>query len=151
MIIAVMVGACSPPPAPPAPASSPAAPGGVASEPAPAAGADDQVIVSGAGTYCVAFQPRAERLPLNEPFSMRVRVLDSAARPLSDAQITLSVDAAMPAHRHGMNTLPAVTARGDGSFQVDGMLLHMPGDWELYFDVTRRGVTERAQVAVTLE
>ena len=36
----------------------------------------------------------------------------------------------------------------DGSYQVDGLLLHMPGYWEVYFDLTTGPVTERAQVAV---
>jgi hypothetical protein len=31
------------------------------------------------------------------------------------------------------------------------MLFHMPGYWELYFDLSREGIMERAQGAVTLE
>jgi hypothetical protein len=38
-----------------------------------------------------------------------------------------------------------------GAYRVDGMLFHMPGYWELYFDLSREGVMERAQGAVTLE
>jgi hypothetical protein len=65
--------------------------------------------------------------------------------------VRLDVDARMPEHFHGMNRAPVITARPDGTFDVRGMLFHMSGYWELYFDVTRGGVTERAQVAVELE
>jgi hypothetical protein len=41
------------------------------------------------------------------------------------------VDATMPEHGHGMNYRPAVQPRGDGRFRADGLLLHMPGRWQL--------------------
>jgi len=34
---------------------------------------------------------------------------------------------------------------------VLGLRFHMPGRWELYFDVTRDGVLERAQIDLELE
>ena len=42
-------------------------------------------------------------------------------------------------------------ATGDGHFTVEGMLFHMVGRWELYLDVTRGPLTERAQFEVVLE
>lgn len=45
------------------------------------------------------------------------------------------VDATMPAHGHGMNYRPNIVALGDGRFRADGLLLHMPGRWQLSFDV----------------
>ncbi len=68
-----------------------------------------------------------------------------------DATTTLEVDGRMPLHRHGMNQVPRVGSGPAGGFQVDGMLFHMPGDWVLYFDITREGVTERAQFDVLME
>ena len=65
--------------------------------------------------------------------------------------VELSVDAAMPEHGHGMNRVPEVRHAGDGRYVVDGMLLHMPGRWEVYFDVTDGALTERAQIEVELE
>ncbi|WP_319546338.1 hypothetical protein [Ruegeria conchae] len=41
----------------------------------------------------------------------------------------------MPAHQHGMNYTPKVTALDGGTFRVDDMLFHMPGLWELQVDV----------------
>jgi hypothetical protein len=64
---------------------------------------------------------------------------------------TLAADAAMPHHGHGMNVAPTVKRTKPGEFRVDGMLFHMPGYWELYFDLVQGGTLERAQGTVTLE
>lgn len=110
-------------------------------------------VLSSGGTYFVLISPPPDQLPLNELFSMNVRVLNGADRtPITAASgVQLTVDAAMPAHHHGMNTKPKVSANADGSFTVSGMMLHMAGQWDLYFDMTRNGVTERAQVSINLE
>ncbi len=72
-------------------------------------------------------------VPLAQPFSMRVTVCD-------DRAITaLRVDAIMPAHQHGMNYTPRVTALGRGVFAVDEMLFHMPGRWQVQVDVALGG------------
>ena len=55
----------------------------------------------------------------------------------------LTVAATMPEHRHGMNYRPSVTAAGAGMYRADGLLLHMPGRWELMFGVRTGGWTER--------
>ena len=41
----------------------------------------------------------------------------------------------MPAHRHGMNYKPTVRALGQGRFVADGLMLHMPGQWRLWFEL----------------
>ena len=65
--------------------------------------------------------------------------------------ISLTVDAAMPEHGHGMNRVPKIARADDGHFVVEGLLFHMTGRWELYFDITRGAVTERAQCEVELK
>lgn len=99
----------------------------------------------------MTFRPRPEALPLNEMFALEVRVADAATGAPVGADVAIDVDAGMPAHRHGMNTRPRVERTGAGAFLVRGMLLHMPGEWVLSFDVTKGGVTERAQVSLVLE
>ena len=74
---------------------------------------------------------------------------DAPGAPRAD--VGLAVDAAMPEHGHGMNRVPKVAPRPDGGFHAEGLLFHMPGRWELYFDVTQGAVTERAQTDVVLE
>jgi hypothetical protein len=68
----------------------------------------------------------------------------------ASAPVTLRVDATMPEHRHGMNYRPSVVRRGDGVFVADGMLFHMPGRWQLLFDVERGGRVERLSTDIEL-
>ena len=59
------------------------------------------------------------------------------------------VDATMPAHRHGMNYRPTLTAKGNGRYVASGFLFHMPGLWQLHFDVARG--ERRARLTTELE
>jgi hypothetical protein len=45
------------------------------------------------------------------------------------------VDAHMPEHRHGMNYRPSLKQLAPGRWRAEGLLFHMPGRWELVFDV----------------
>jgi hypothetical protein len=63
----------------------------------------------------------------------------------------LRVDAQMPEHRHGMNYRARVVAMGDGRYVAEGLLFHMPGRWQLLFDVERDGRTDRLATDLTLE
>ena len=61
------------------------------------------------------------------------------------------VDALMPEHRHGMNYRPTLDAKGDGHYVAEGFLFHMPGRWQLSFDVERGGRRTRLTSDVLLE
>ena len=98
---------------------------------------------SNSGDYRIEYTAYPDPIPLNEPFELVVRVLGPDGAPAPNVE--LLVDAAMPAHRHGMNTAAKVEPLEDGRFRVQGMLLHMSGHWELYFDVSQGGATDRAQ------
>ncbi len=74
-----------------------------------------------------------DEIPLAQPFSVLVSVCSETAVG------QMRLDAIMPAHQHGMNYTPKVTALGDGTFRVDDMLFHMPGLWELQVDVDING------------
>jgi hypothetical protein len=63
----------------------------------------------------------------------------------------LRVDATMPEHRHGMNYRATVAPQGGGRYVAEGLLFHMPGRWQLLFDVETRGATERLTSDVVLE
>lgn len=108
-------------------------------------------LVSNGDVYLLRVAASVEPLPDNEVFELAVWVFDPAApeAPLSD--VALAADAGMPEHGHGMNRVPEVARRADGGFDVTGMLFHMGGSWELYLDVTRGAITERAQTRVELE
>lgn len=87
------------------------------------------------GSYMVSYTTDPSPIPENDYFTVTVSVHDAAGTALvADAEAI--VDAKMPAHGHGMNTQPEVTANGDGTFLAEGMLFHMPGYWQITVDVT---------------
>jgi hypothetical protein len=63
----------------------------------------------------------------------------------------LMVDARMPEHRHGMNYRPRVVRKSEGVYVAEGLLFHMPGLWQLMFDVDRGGRMERLMTDIELE
>ncbi|MDG2054215.1 MAG: FixH family protein [Phycisphaerales bacterium] len=109
------------------------------------------VIESNAGNYLVQFASSPDPMPVSELCELKVRVLRPNGKVIATEDLQLFADAAMPHHGHGMNVVPQVEAQNDGLFLVDGMLFHMPGRWELYFDITENDVTERAQCVVFFE
>jgi DNA-binding beta-propeller fold protein YncE len=101
-------------------------------------------VTSNAGNWKVTYSPIPEEMPLNEVFELTTWVE-------GDGEVkSLRVDAAMPAHGHGMMTDPVTTLQEDGSYKTTGMLLSMPGYWEIYFDINDGETIERAQDEVTL-
>jgi hypothetical protein len=118
--------------------------------PAPARSADGWWSARSAdGRWTVSWRFDPATPPLRDPFGMDVRVVAVTGGAPFDG--TLAADAAMPHHGHGMNVAPTVKRTKPGEFRVDGMLFHMPGYWELYFDLVQGGTLERAQGTVTLE
>ena len=112
-----------------------------------------RTVDSNGGSYTVKFQTHPELVPLNLPFDVRFSVECKGPSRMSPGAGApeVEVDARMPAHFHGMNRVPKVTQQADGIFVAEGLLFHMPGHWELYFDITQGGKTERAQVDVELK
>lgn len=104
---------------------------------------------SNGGRYSLQFEPEPKEFPDNEAFRFEVWVIPRYG-PRTAANFTLSVDAAMPQHGHGMNRVPRVSRLEPGHFLVEGMYFHMTGKWELYLDLTDGALTERAQVVVEL-
>lgn len=87
--------------------------------------------VAGAG-WVVAWAPSRWPIPVGQHFSLQVQLCADAGRALPTA---LRVDADMPAHRHGMNYRTTVKDLGQGRFQAEGLLFHMPGRWRVRFDL----------------
>jgi hypothetical protein len=57
----------------------------------------------------------------------------------------IAIDAAMPAHGHGMNYRPAAKRTGAGHYRFTGLMLHMPGTWQITFDLVQG--TKRTRLA----
>ncbi len=63
---------------------------------------------------------------------------------------SIKVDAHMPEHRHGMNYAPQVKPLGAGRWRAEGLMFHMPGKWELVFEIRAAGRTDRMTHAYSL-
>ena len=76
----------------------------------------------------VDFMAPDQGIPLNELFTLTVTVRGAS----SPENLSILVDATMPAHGHGMLTMVNITQQDDPEqFMVEQMNLHMPGEWEL--------------------
>ncbi|SDB45532.1 FixH family protein [Bauldia litoralis] len=64
---------------------------------------------------------------LSQPFEMQLVFCGEDAPAIQRVEVS----AIMPAHQHGMNYEPVVTALDDGRFSVSGMVFHMPGSWQV--------------------
>ena len=57
----------------------------------------------------------------------------------------------MPEHRHGMNYKVSVKPEAGGRYRADGLLFHMPGRWELIFELRAAGQTDRLTFSEIIE
>ena len=98
--------------------------------------------------YVVAFRTVPDPIVVGAHFA-----LDFAVCPRAKVQPphAVRVDASMPEHRHGMNYRPVVTVRPSGTYRADGLMFHMPGRWELVFDVVAASGTERVAATIQLD
>lgn len=100
------------------------------------------------GDLLVRWRPAGGTLPWNEYFDLEVELAEDS-EPVTGAEVFVSCR--MPAHGHGMNVEPRAREEGDGRYRVEGMLLHMTGDWVLGIDVVRDGVASSVSFPLTLE
>jgi hypothetical protein len=89
--------------------------------------------------YRLAWRTQPQKIVIGRHFALEVLICPKGAGGIEGLQ----VDAFMPDHRHGMNYRPAAKVLGGGRYQVDGLMFHMPGRWDLYFDIKGGGGTER--------
>lgn len=157
----VLAGSCGGPDAPARPVAAPAASAPSPLTEAPPAAAPSSAtatlpdlsdpswnrVQSRAGTYEVLWRSRSGKIPRNEDFELEAWVLRDGA-PARDA--LLEVSAWMPDHGHGMLRRPRAELQSDGSFRVEGMLLHMRGHWQLFFELLEGTLAETAECAVDL-
>lgn len=96
------------------------------------------------GQVQVRWTTEPAQVEVGEPFVMRVALCPEAAK-------LLRMNASMPEHRHGMNYQPSVKSLGDGLWQVEGMVWHMAGRWELKLDTELDGVPHKLAPSVMLK
>ena len=94
------------------------------------------------GSFEVTYESDPSPIPLSEDFVLRTRVLDATGNWVNEA--TVVVDAEMPTHGHGMDTVPLTTFVGDGWYETEGMFFQMPGPWQITIDVVTDDAYETA-------
>lgn len=150
MASALVLGCERDPTAGPPSASSDVAPAPAPSEAAAPAGPRITGTMTAATGSFTARWSMPDPIPVADPFSVEIELFaDSACTQPLDAG-ECRIDAAMPHHGHGMNVAPRMRREGPGRWKAAGMLLHMPGRWELFIDLERDGLLERAQTTVVL-
>ena len=108
------------------------------------------VATTNGGTYRVGWRSFPEPIPENEPFRLHVLIERADGSGPAPEGLALEAGAVMPAHRHGMLRQPRTTRLEDGSYEVEGMLLHMGGAWDLFFDLVHARTVERARFPIAL-
>ena len=124
----------------------------LAAAPSPSAAADaalrcalpgpqDAVRRVGAPGVAIAWRPAPAPIAVGQPFSVDLAVCadpgpgSGAGAGATPAVERVAIDAWMPAHRHGMNYRPTLAGAPPGPLRFDGLLFHMPGAWQLRFDL----------------
>lgn len=98
--------------------------------------------------YTVAYVTTPDPVAVGSHF-----VVDFAVCPRRGARApqSIRVDASMPEHKHGMNYRPGVTQPRAGTYRAEGLLFHMPGRWELTFDIVTGDATQRLATSMNIE
>lgn len=108
---------------------------------------------SSLGNYIVEFtilNSENKSIPINKLFSISGKILSATKNRDALKNVSLSVEAIMPEHHHGMNLMPQINYEKDGSFKVDGMLFHMPGLWRILFYIKNGYITESVTYEIIL-
>ena len=104
-------------------------------------------LTSRAGKYTVCWRSTPAKIPRNADFELEAWVLRDGQ---NIGEALLGVSGWMPDHGHGMLRQPKIERREDGAFLVHGMLLHMRGRWQLFFEVLEGSLAETAEFALEI-
>jgi hypothetical protein len=99
--------------------------------------------LSPSGVNCQNIKP----IEIGKTFCIRLSVNGANALMLKDLEIA-TFDAIMPLHRHGMVTRPRIRKVQDGLYLIEGLKLHMPGEWK--FTIVTKYQKAGMEVAIPL-
>ncbi len=88
----------------------------------------------------LAYRALPFKIAVGKHFSLVMAVCANAGAPLP-ASVNVNVDAQMPGHRHGMNYKPIIHREAAGRYRADGCMLHVPGRWNVIFELRAAGRT----------
>ena len=94
----------------------------------------------------VAWRTVPAPIPVGRPFALEWVACAADGVRLGAAR----VDAWMPDHRHGMNYTPTLAGTPPGPMRAEGLVMHMPGRWQLVFEFEADGRPLRLTTDVVL-
>jgi hypothetical protein len=110
--------------------------------------ADDRVWISQVGLFHVSYESKLQPITINRIHNWVLHVETADGQPVTNADIT--VEGGMPAHDHGLPTLPRMTqSLGNGEYLLEGMRFHMNGYWEISITINAGG--DRDTIVIPLE
>jgi hypothetical protein len=95
----------------------------------------------------LAYRVVGGTIKVGQPFTIEV----AACIGPGNAPRRIRIDARMPAHGHGMNYTPTEKTLGPGHARFAGLVFHMPGRWEISFDVFSDGARKRLLVPIDVK
>ena len=98
--------------------------------------------------YVIAYRTAPSPVLMGRHFTLDFVV---CARSGAAEPAAVHVDAHMPEHRHGMNYETVVKPVERGRYQAEGLMFHMPGRWELLFEVQNGGGSARLTDTILLK
>lgn len=108
----------------------------------------------GGAKYTLTLEPRDASCHKNQQIQLgKIFCMTAVLKPVNDTPVSglelKSFEAVMPEHRHGMVTRARVKDAKAGEYLIEGLKLHMPGEWR--FDLKFVRGKEAAQVAIPLK
>ena len=82
--------------------------------------------------WLLVYRATPAPIPVGRHFVLDFELCPRAAAGLPSE---VRVDALMPEHKHGMNYRPSVSSPRAGVYRAEGLMFHMPGRWELVFEL----------------
>jgi hypothetical protein len=98
--------------------------------------------------FVLGFHSEPQTISVGKYFRVEVAV---CPKPGMLAPESLDVDARMPEHGHGMNYKARVVAAAGGRYRAEGLMFHMPGRWEIVFDVRSGDKTDRLTRSILVQ
>ncbi len=89
----------------------------------------------GETAFQAALDLGADLPKVGTPFDLTFKLCSADNLPVD----RLSIDATMPAHKHGMNYRPQMRKIEDGHYEATGFLFHMPGVWQVTLSIFSKG------------
>ena len=101
------------------------------------------------GIYHVAARSLLDPIAINRMHNWELTITTSDGAPVAGAE--LEIGGGMPVHDHGLPTEPRVTKDfNNGTYLIEGIKFHMPGEWELVVDIRTPRGNDRAVFAFKL-